>query len=157
MNYPDSIDELDLLTAHAAAVDADALPPVAPQGENGQPLPPPVNYLMEATGIVGTFAALVKGYCPETAEVWTDQTRDDVAAALAPTMEHYQWTMGGMPPWVMTLFVAGPPLFQTAKIVRLKMEASKSKQDAPAVGGSVEAGPEQLVHPQVKLYAKGGG
>lgn len=150
--------DLDALAGAAAAVDAENIAP-APGAPDDQPIVPAgPNYEMEAAGIVGTFAALVKGYCPDTASIWTEGTCADVSAALAPTLEYYGWTMGAMPPWVITLVVAGPPLIETAKLVRARMDEKKAatakdqpaERDAPAV----EVGPEQLVHPQVKLYGR---
>jgi len=153
----DAINELDALTATAAAIDADTLPPVAPVDENGQPLPPPLDYATEAAGAVDFFAAMITGYCPKTEPIWSPATRSRVAAAVAPVFEKYNFTLGAMPPELTLLIVAGPPLYASAKLIAAQMQADKveSEKEAPKPENAavkVEASPQQEVHDQVRLY-----
>lgn len=148
--------ELDALTAQAAAADLDALPPVAPVTETGEPLPPPLDYAAEATGAVDFFAAMITGYCPKTEPIWTQQTKARVAAAVAPVFAKYNFTLGNMPPEITLLIVAGPPLYASAKLIAEQVKtdkaAAKAEQKEEAAGVTVETSPDQEVHEQVKLY-----
>lgn len=156
----DSMNELEALTGQAAAADADALPPVAPAApvdENGQPLPPPLDYAAEAAGAVDFFAAMITGYCPKTESIWSQQTKARVSAAVAPVFAKYNFTLGNMPPEVTLLIVAGPPLYASAKLIAAQMqadkaEAAKEKPKAEAPGAPIDTSPPQEVHEQIKLY-----
>ena len=70
-------------------------------------------------------------------------------------MEFYGWTLGTMPPWVMTLFVCAPPLWQTARMVRQKMDAdAKARRAEQPAAPAGEESPEVLRNPQMALYTK---
>jgi len=155
--------ELDALAAAAVAADLDAntTPAAASQPTNAAPVALGPDYQMEARGMVGMFAALVVGYCKEAESIWSEETQHRVASALAPTLEYFGFTVGNMPPWVMTLVIAGPPLYETARLVRTKMDAEKKETPAaeamPTDAGASLDTPEQKVHPQMALYKNGRG
>ena len=154
--------DLDQLHGLAAAANAEALPilPEAPAlGDDGQPLPPPPDFANEAAGAVDMFGALVVGYCPACESIWTPETKGRISAALTPVMEKYGVTFGTLPPELMLLIVAGPPLWQSSKLLASQINADKEKasQAEPANPARVAppetgAGPVQEVHPQMALY-----
>lgn len=168
------MEELDKLDGMAAQADAGAVSMDTPQSEEGQggelvPMGP--DYMIEARGAVDMFAALVVGYAPKAADVWTDQAKHRTAAALAPVMEKYAFSFGSMPPELTLLIVAGPLLWQSSRIVAAQMaeEKAKAKKDTkpeqattvtdvmeqaaqPKPTGQPEAAPATPVHDQVRLY-----
>lgn len=147
--------ELDQLATIAAEADAATAPPPVVD-PNAPPPPPPVDYLREAGQAIETFTALVVGYAPATSEVWTDAAKARVTAALVPVMEKYAMTFGNLPPELMLLIVAGPPLYQSSKLIAAQMKSEKvakalEKPEAKPAAAKPDA-PELLVHPQVALY-----
>lgn len=147
-------DDLSRLAGAAAEADADALPP-PPAGLDaaGQPVPLGPDYATEAAGAVEFFTAMATGYCPATSQIWTDQTKQRVSAALAPVFEKYAFSLGAMPPEVILLIVAGPPLFATARAIAAQVQSDRQKaaKEAAKPEEKKEA-PEVLRHPQVDLY-----
>lgn len=158
--------ELDQLHGLAIAADAEAIPatPEAPPvDENGQPLPPPPDFSTEAAGAVDMFSALVVGYCPKAESIWTPETKGRIAGALAPVMEKYGVTFGSLPPEVMLLIVAGPPLWQSSRLLAEQINADREKArqvqgktpEGPPAGiapPAPEEHPMQERHPQMGLY-----
>ncbi len=160
--------EFDEVASICAAADAEALPPqpAAPELDaTGQPLPAPADFNTEAAAAVDMFAALVVGYCPDAAEIWNDGTKTRVAMALAPVMEKYGVTFGNLPPELLLLVMAGPPLFQSAKLIAVKTAEEREKAELQRVKRMADAkanfaaprnlegaAPEQAVHPQMGLY-----
>lgn len=151
--------DLDQLHGLALATDAEALPPQAEQpqiGEDGQPLPPPPDFATEAAGAVDMFAALVVGWCPKAETIWTTETKGRIAGALVPVMEKYGFTFGNMPPEIMLIVVAGPPLWQSSRLVAEQINAERAEQ-AKQPARQVSAPPEDVapatpVHAQMGLY-----
>lgn len=167
MNTP----EFDQWAARAAEIDGDIEPPLvdpnAPAPQTQIEAPP--DYYRESEGAVEFFAALVIGYCPKCADIWDSGTKSRVSAALAPVMEKYGVTLGNLPPELTLLIVAGPPLYQSARLVaehtqQKRDEAEKKRQEEaakksnapypmPKPAGAGET-PEVLTHPQMGLYGK---
>lgn len=154
--------DLDNLDALAAQVDADATGTL-PDGTLIADQPAPVNYGQEAAATVDTFAALLVGYCPAAAELWTEDKKQAVAMALAPVLEKYGITLGALPCELVLIITAGPLLYQSAKLVAAQMQAERAKvaaqrsakaQDKPAAQAAAEESPEVLRHPQTALYPK---
>ena len=158
--------ELDNLEGLVAQADAGAiaLDPQAQQEEAAQAGP---DYGTEARGAVDLFAAMVCGYAPKAESVWNEGAKARTAAALAPVMEKYGFTLGNLPPELTLAIVAGPLLWQSSKIVAAQMaqEKSQAKPQAQAQAQPQEANPAPEpgrapapeVHPQVRLYQQGGG
>ena len=166
--------DLDQLDAAIAAADGEAFPDVPelpPVDENGDPLPAPPDYNTEAAAAVDIFAALLIGVCPEAVAVWTDDTKDRVAAALAPVLEKYGVTIGNLPPELMLAIVAAVPLAQSMRMLAMKFAQAKAAIGQSRESGKVEARTEELragmtaaagqgvekatitqVHPQMGLY-----
>lgn len=149
--------ELNQLHGLALEADALALPPAPPPvGEDGQPLPPPPDFVTEAAGAVDMFSALVVGYCPTAETIWTVETKGRIAAALAPVMEKYGVTFGTLPPEITLIFVAGPPLWQSSKLVAQQINADKAKaaEEKPRQVQQAQQAetPIQEVHAQMGLY-----
>lgn len=120
---------LDALAGAAAAADAAAIAaaPAAVPDPNAPPEEPPTDYATAAMGAVDMFAGLVCGYAPAAATIWTEPTKARVAAAMAPVMEKYGFTLGNMPPELVLIVVAGPPLFQSSRLVAAQIAADKGK------------------------------
>lgn len=154
--------ELDQLHGLAAEADAAALPPpaeVQALDAAGNPLPPPPDFLTEAQGAVDMFSALVVGWCPKAETIWSPETKGRIAGALAPVMEKYGFSFGSMPPELMLIIVAGPPLWQSSRMVaeqinedRAKKAEQAGQQPAAAVTAQAEESPEVLRHAQMGLY-----
>lgn len=149
--------ELEALAGACAQADAVAIPVPPPVDENGQPLPPPPDYATEAAGAVDFFAAMATGYCPKAEPIWSPACKGRVAAALVPVFEKYNFTMGGMPPEFALLLVAGPPLYQTSRLIAAQIAADRAeaaaKNPAPAEDKTgAEPVPPPLRHAQVDLY-----
>lgn len=122
------MDDLNALAAAAAETDAAAIPapPVDPNAPAPEAAPPAPDFALEARGAVDTFAALVTGYAPAAAKIWDEATKARICAALAPVMEKYGFTFGAMPPELTLIIVAGPPLFQTSKLIAGQMRQAKT-------------------------------
>jgi len=152
--------------ADSGAAEIDALARGPELDENGQPVPVELtpDYNHEATAAVDLFAALAVGYAPKCASVWTDAAKERTAQALAPVLEKYGFSFGGLPPEVTLLVVAGPLLWQSSRIVAAQINEEKRpaptpqsmEQGAPAPATAPNMqnpnGPEILQHAQVKLY-----
>lgn len=154
-------DQFASLRQAADAVDATlAAPGVEGAGPApADPAPAGPDYQQEAVMMVEMFISLAVGYAPSTAAIWDDQTKARVSASLGPTLEYFGFTVGTMPPWVVTLLVAGPPMAATARGIAKQMASDKAKAAKPAPPGAPAAAaaapgdsPETLVHPQMALY-----
>lgn len=156
--------DLDALDSLAAQVDADHTGTL-PDGSAIADQPPPINYGQEAAATVDTFAALLTGYCPATLPLWGDDKKAAVAAALAPVMEKYGFTLGAMPCELVLIITAGPLLYQSSKIVAQQMASEKAKATPQKMHNDVTDStgplqkptktvetPEVLRHPQTALY-----
>lgn len=130
------LDQLEHIARNADAganeLDAEARGPEL--DANGQPLPPPPDFSTEATAMVDMGAAMLAGYAPRTATVWTPAAKARTAAALAPVLEKYGFTFGGMPCEVVLLITAGPLLWQSSRLVAEQInhdraEAQRERKD----------------------------
>jgi hypothetical protein len=154
--------DLDHLDALAAQVDGEHLE-VTADGVALADVPAPTNYGQEAAATVDTFAALLVGYCPAAADLWTDDKKAAVSAALAPVMEKYGFTLGALPVELVLIITAGPLLYQSSKLVaaQMKREQDAAKQATMARTVTAATGqdkpaapeaPEVARHPQTALY-----
>lgn len=159
------MDELDQLHGLALAADVEALPPQveAPALDaSGQPMPPPPDFANEAAGAVDMFSALIVGWFPPAETIWTTETKGRIAGALAPVMEKYGFTFGAAPPELLLLIMAGPPLWQSSRLIAEQINAEKAKkaEQAPPPPANLGAPPESgetpgpAMHPQMALYRK---
>ncbi len=161
-------DDFEQLAGRAVEVDAASEQMMAPiEGSAIAPTEPPVEYYRESQGAVDFFAAMIVGYCPSCADVWDTGTKERVSAALAPVMEKYGVTLGALPPELTLLIVAGPPLYQSSRLVaehtqRKREEAERqhaeeaAKKQAATYGppAANDGSPQVAVHPQMGLYQK---
>jgi hypothetical protein len=159
--------ELDALAGVAAAADAGAIEAdnVGQQQEGGEVVPAGPDYGHEATGAVDMFTGLLVGYAPAAADIWTPEAKQRTAAALVPVMEKYGFSFGNLPPELTFVVVAGPLLWQSARVVgnqaakdkaQAQAKAQERKPDgiaaAAAAPGGYETAPAPAVHPQTALY-----
>ena len=153
--------ELDGLADLAGAVDGEHLGAM-PDGTPIADQPAPVDYGSEAAMTVDTIAAMIVGYCPPTATLWTDDKKAAVSAALAPVYEKYGFTLGGMPCELVLVIVAGPLLYQSSKLIAHQIATEKAAAvatKAPSVNTATGTrttapaqSPEVSRHPQTALY-----
>lgn len=157
--------ELDALAGVAAAADAGAIAAdnVGQTEEGGELVPAGPDFGQEAAGAVDMFTGLLVGYAPDAASIWTPEAKQRTAAALVPVMEKYGFSFGNLPPELTFVVVAGPLLWQSARVVG--NQAAKDKAQAPAkaperkqdgitaaAAGAVATAPAPAVHPQTALY-----
>ncbi|MBR8254357.1 hypothetical protein [Burkholderia ambifaria] len=105
----------------AAGIDAEAAATLNPGAAvpPGQPAPGP-DYARGAAGIVDLASAALDGYAPGAG--WPDEKRAVMAASIAPVLEKYGWDIESSAPCeLVALFVCGPALYQSAKLVALKI------------------------------------
>lgn len=144
--------EMALLAHEAAAADEAA--GVGMEGGGPAPVGIETDYHKEAATAVGIFADLLAGYAPATSAVWTPEARARTAAALGPVLAKYGVTLGTLPPEITLAIVAGPLLWQSARLV-----AAQAQSDQAAAPGVVIDTPahEQppMTHPQTALYEQG--
>jgi hypothetical protein len=155
------MDTLADLSALAASTDTEtqaALAAETPPDPNAPP--PPPGFDEQAVDLVNTFAGLVTAYAPDAAAIWTPEARSQAAAVMAPVMEKYNFSMANLPPELTAAIVVGPLLWQTSKVVALKMKAGKAETAPPGHEGPRQAeapldvAPGAPVHTQMALYTK---
>lgn len=135
---------LDQLAGVAAAADlatADIENPGAPEAEA---VPAAPDYATEASGLTDIVAALITGYEPRTVPLWGDERKAQIAAALAPVMQKYNLTLGNMPPELTLLVMAGPPLYQSMRIIAERMKPQQGKQSE----GATKAEQRPIITPE---------
>lgn len=161
----DAPEVLDALAQQCAAADALAGVGIEPEAMPGEEAPAAVDYLTEAAGVVDMVAAMIVGYCPDCAPLWEADTKNRVAAALAPVMEKYGASVGAIPPELLLAIVLVPVLLQTANKISA-FNAAKKAVAAAQASAKTETGrqiirptrtdadptPEQARHPQEALY-----
>jgi len=82
------------------------------------------DYGKGAAGIVDLVSAMLDGYAPGAG--WGDKQRGMMAASIAPVLEKYGWDLNSaMPCEVVALMVCGPALYQSAKVVALKIQTDR--------------------------------
>jgi len=150
----EALDQLEGL-AIEADTGAKALDPVDP---NAPPPPAVIDYAQEARGLVDMLGALITGYAPACGPLWNESTKGRIAEAAAPVMVKYNFSIGGMPPELVLLVVAGPVLYQSSKIVAKQMNEDRKTapvvEDAKAkpVTAAPTDTPEAPTSPQTALY-----
>jgi hypothetical protein len=155
-----AVDNLAGLDAVARAADTGIVgPETVDHAGEVQPGGPP-NYMLAAQQCVDMFVAMLTGYCEPAAALWTAEKKSNVALSLAPVMEKYKFTLDTMPVELGFLLVAGPLLFQSARMVAAQVARDKQAKTKDQ-GRTVEVkndtskpadanGPG--VHDQVRLY-----
>jgi hypothetical protein len=122
------------LLGAAAALDQQAAPPEIDPA-TGQP-PAPVDYAGEAGMLIGFAVTTAATFWPSVKEVWTDANQKAVAAAAAPVMEKYGFTlgdfMGAYKEEIGLLFVAGPLILKTIDAVEKDKRAALDAKRRPA-------------------------
>lgn len=109
----------------AAGVDAEAAATLNPGAAvpPGQPAPGP-DYARGAAGMIDLISSMLDGYAPGAG--WSEKQRALMAASVAPVLAKYGWDVeGSMPCELMALAVCGPALYQSAKVVALKIQADR--------------------------------
>lgn len=156
------MNDLDQLEAVAAAADegAGAIDNPAAPGEKATVDTGP-DYAGQAAAGLDLFTSMVAGYAPETAAVFTPECKGRIVAAAVPVMEKYGFTFEKVPPEIVLLAVAGPPVYQAARMVATRMERDRAPkaQAKPAPTGIEKAAqapsdrpPAPERHPQEALY-----
>ena len=124
----------------AAMIEPD---PVLP-GEPGTP--PATDYTTEASGAVEMLAALIVGYEPKCLPLWDDPRKAGIAAALAPVMEKYNFSLGKIPPEITLLIIIAPPLYQSSKIIAEGMNKREAEAKPAALVAEAGAAPTGATH-----------
>ena len=155
------MNDLDQLDAVAAAADEGAGAvdnPAAPGEQQAAPAGP--DYAGQATMGLDLFTSMLAGYAPATAEVFTPECKGRIVAAAVPVMEKYGFTFEKVPPELVLLAVAGPPMYQASRLVATRMEREKAAKAPPkpapgierAVQAPTDRPPAPQRHPQEALY-----
>lgn len=165
MNDLDQLTHLaDQADAGAIEIDAAARGPELDGEGNPVVVAPPTDYQREAAGCVDMFAALVVGFAPKAAPIWSPEAKERTAMALAPVLEKYGFTFGNMPPELTLAIVAGPLLWQTSRVVAEQINEQRRKEGAQAIAAQVAPhaerdpapesgnGPQVVEHAQMGLY-----
>ena len=115
------------LIAQGAAIDAEAAP--QPIDAQGAPIAP-TDYGTEAAMLVSTLVLIAAPFFPSIPKIWTDAKQKAVAAAAAPVLEKYGFTLGDfMGAWkeeITLLVVAGPLVLETIDGVKADRAAAKA-------------------------------
>lgn len=127
---PQTMPGLDALAGMAAAADAEAAgvlnPAMASPGAPGAPADMGPDYMKGAAGLVDLASAALDGYAPGAG--WPEEKRALMAASIAPVLEKYGWNVeGSLPCELVALMVCGPALYQSAKIVALKIAQDRAE------------------------------
>jgi hypothetical protein len=130
------MDELDSLAGLAAAADQTAAPAgaVATAPDQVQPeqhVPGPDE---QAADIINGFAGMLAGYAPDTASIWTPEARQASAAAIAPVLVKYNFSLSALPCELVAGIVVGPLLWQTSRVVGEKIKADRAAKLNPQAG-----------------------
>lgn len=128
--------ELRALAAEGAALDAETQPAPPPELDaSGQPIQPPapIDYAADARGLVDITAETLGAFYPSTAAVLTADKRDRIAAAAAPVLEKYGFSLGAFlgrfGPEIGLAFALGQVAIPLAKAIRADRAATAT--DAP--------------------------
>lgn len=127
---------LDALGGMVGTVDAEAaaaLNPAMSAGAPGAQQDMGPDYAKGAAGLVDLLSSMIDGYAPGAG--WQDAQRARMAASVAPVLEKYGWDIeGSMPCELVALMVCGPALYQSAKIVALKIQTDRIALERAARG-----------------------
>ena len=126
------LDSLAGMVAEADAGAAEALNPGAAGAANLGAAPGP-DYARGAAGMCELVRGMVDGFAPGAG--WDDSTNARMAASLAPVFEKYGWDVEGtLPCELVALMVCGPVLYQSARVVALKIQTDRAAQLRAARG-----------------------
>lgn len=132
--------EFAALAAEAAELDAASAPP--PTDAQGQPVAP-VDYAAESAMLLRALVGIAAPFFPSVAKIWTDDKQRAVAAAAAPVMEKYGFTLGDfMAGWreeITLAVVAGPVILETIDGIKADRAAKAKGPTAAAAPGSPAA------------------
>lgn len=127
---------LDALGGMVGSVDAEAaaaLNPAMSAGAPGAQQDMGPDYAKGAAGMVDLLSSMIDGYAPGAG--WQDAQRARMAASVAPVLEKYGWDIeGSMSCELIALMVCGPALYQSAKIVALKIQTDRIALERAARG-----------------------
>lgn len=91
------------------------------------------DYARGAAGIVDLASAALEGYAPGAG--WPDEQRAKMAASIAPVLAKYGWDMESKVPCeLVAALVCGPALYNSAKIVALKITTDRIAIERAARG-----------------------
>lgn len=91
------------------------------------------DYAKGAMGTVELVRGMVDGFAPGAG--WDDSTSARMAASLAPVFEKYGWDVeSALPCELVALMVCGPVLYQSARVVALKIQTDRAAQLRAARG-----------------------
>jgi hypothetical protein len=132
--YMEAHADFAALGSMAADVDGQAREAINPGAAAAEAaaLPAVPDYHTEARGTVEFFGAMLEGYAPGAG--FKPPQVDAMAAAVAPVMEKYGFTLGGMPCELVALIVCGPILYTSAKVVAAKIKADQAEAARDARG-----------------------
>jgi hypothetical protein len=120
------------LIAQGAALDVESTPPPV-DAATGQPIVP-TDYGTEAAMLISTLVLVAAPFFPSIPKIWAQPKQQAVAAALAPVMEKYGFTlgdfMGAYKEEITLIVVAGPLVLET--IDGIKADRAASRKPAPA-------------------------
>lgn len=120
--------EAAALIAQGAALDAEAAPPPIDPA-TGQP-PAVTDFAGEAAMLVSTLVLIAGPFFPSVPRIWTKEKQSAVAAAAAPVMAKYGFTlgdfMGAYKEEIALLLVAGPVILETIDGVKADRAAAKA-------------------------------
>lgn len=100
-------------------------------------------YDLAADQTVDMLVALVLGYAPKCADIWTLDTKARVSQSLAPVLQKYNVNLSVIPCELILLMTAGPVLYQTAKVIAKQIEDDRVKAAKFAGSGTAEDMPAQ--------------
>lgn len=131
--------EAAALIAQGAALDAEATPPPIDPA-TGAPAAP-TDYPGEAKMLLAALVGIAAPFYPSVPKIWTEEKVAAVAAAAAPVMEKYGFTLGDFlgayKEEVALLIVAGPLILQTIDGIKADRAAPKK---APAASSAAQPG-----------------
>lgn len=137
---------LEQLSGLAAQTDATAYQVENPAAAPGaEPSPGAPDYTTEAKAMTDMVAAMICGYEPKCLPLWDEDRKAGIAAALAPVMEKYSFTLGAIPPEITLLIMVGPPLYQSSRIIAESMNRhpEPKRKDAGGVHAGGVSAPDQ--------------
>lgn len=122
------------LIGQGAALDGAALPPPVDAAGNAVA---PVDYGSEASMLLKALVGIAAPFYPSVPRIWTPDKQSAVAAAAAPVMEKYGFTLGDfMGQWgeeLTLLIVAGPVVLETVDGIKAdRAERKAAAGRAPA-------------------------
>ena len=126
-------DELDLIAAEAAQLEADTSP--AMPGEETPEVGPVADPAAEWRDATRMGCSLVVSVYPELKTDWTDERLDNLGNALAKCAERYGWTVAELfgHPLVGLAFATWPLAVPLVKVAKERAEAKKREKGRQGV------------------------